>query len=712
MGRLKKLAIFVLALAVAATAMPLYAVSASGEGETADNPILIYTVDDLMQIENGNKYYRLENDIYINQVNDYDDWTSKAPQKESDGNTVSFDFSDWFNEVDEDDGLVTPDNMWTPIENFSGHLDGNEHTIYGLYIYSENGAAGFIKNNNGEIKKLGFEKFLIVSNGTTGTVATVNNGTIEQVYADGKIVSGGNNVGGIAGINNGTVQNCASYGSTKGCEYVGGLVGTNTATVKSSFVSGNVKGASSEGAVCGDSASLTGTATVVNCYYCVSGVSDDNATVYNSGASAGLSQTYWSVDGELPKLNWTVGKTDRRCGEDLFWEFDDEDGTFSLSGTGAMYGSAELLWKDEADLVKTLSIGDDMTEFDETVLKAIAAFTNLEEISVWNNETYQNTDDGKFLIKNTQTIGADGEPKTEKEITIGLSNELPEDITSIGEYAFCGRNIDKIEINIDIDNEGKDYSKPDGSGITEIKAHAFEDSALSEITIVGDPIIGESAIPASAAIKGFKNTRTEAYSTANGNTFEPLDNFSLHSYQEHETSKDRFRINEVIAFAGYCDYAMVTIKGEMVKGGKVKVLNQSAKITTVYKYLNSSEGPCAPIEGKYFSTINMTGLPQSGYDYIKFTITPTVYNIYGGEYSTESKVLMYSPEKGVYLPTDPTQDDEDEEDDGGYLKLMDSEGNGVTADWDDFYDGVLKFVPDGGDGLIAFWRDFTKSVTD
>lgn len=693
MGRLKKLSIFVLALIVATASIPFYAVSASGEG-TADNPILISTADDLELLRTGNsgKYYRLEKNIYLNDTQNYDKWSASAPVAETDGETVAFDSSGWF-EGDGETGFITPDNEWTPIENFSGTLDGNGFIIFGLYVNSDE--AGFIKNNNGTVKKLGFEKFLVASSGTTGTVAAVNNGSLTEVYANGKVISDGNNVGGLVGINNGTVIDCASYGSTQGIERVGGLVGLNTASVQTSFVSGTVKGASSEGAVCGDSAKLVGTASVTNCYHCVEDATDDNAQYKSTYTSAftGFSLGVWQFDengNEFPKLRWAADSTDNRCGDDLYWTLD-EDGTFTFDGTSGLYDFNEAPWSEDADSVTSFNIGKDLTNIDDSILKAISAFENLETISVdWDNDTYQTDVDGKFLMK-------------EDEIVIGLSNELPDTATSIGEYAFYGRNIDSIIVNESIDNEGKEGSRADGTGIVTIKAHAFENSTLSQITVVGNPEIQAKAIPQTATIKGFKNTNSESYAETNGNKFELLDNFCCAGYQnpcESATTKNYFRFVEKMTYAGYYDTANIHIVAVMKKNGKESKKFIDFKVKTVYKYLGSEAGGTYAGDDAYFSMVKMTGLPLDA-DYVEFTFTPSVKNIYGGEVTLDSKTLIFTAEKLAHEPTEEDYDDGD-----GILNLSDKTSDGTSISWSDFEDRWLKLSSLENDGNVITWKNF------
>ena len=117
--------------------------------------------------------------------------------------------------------------IWTPIENFSGVLDGKGHTIKNFMLSTsvKKSAFGFVSANSGRIENLVFSDFTYnvsvrdlggmsmgVFTGTnTGTVygCIIESGIIKITYYNpdwtGDLVYGG-----FAGTNNGTVEGCAS----------------------------------------------------------------------------------------------------------------------------------------------------------------------------------------------------------------------------------------------------------------------------------------------------------------------------------------------------------------------------------------------------------------------------------------------------------------------------------------------------------------------
>ena len=115
---------------------------------------------------------------------------------------------------------TAPANTWTPIGNswenqFTGTLDGDGHSVSGIYINSGTDYQGLV--------------------GVLG-----EGGTLQDLGVKASYIKGVNQVGGLCGWNFGTVTNCYNTGSVAGNGLVGGLVG----------------------GVCGRNY-----ATVTNCYY-------------------------------------------------------------------------------------------------------------------------------------------------------------------------------------------------------------------------------------------------------------------------------------------------------------------------------------------------------------------------------------------------------------------------------------------------------------
>ena len=130
-----------------------------------------------------------------------------------------------------------PENVWYPVSKFGGTLDGQGHTISGMYINSSGEYVGLFKQTTMEatVKNLSVKNGFIHNSSTAnvfmGTISGRGGGTFDSIYADTIIVSYGSIVGGIFGQVNAEAKNsftnCWFDGSIemKGetARYVGGI---------------------------------------------------------------------------------------------------------------------------------------------------------------------------------------------------------------------------------------------------------------------------------------------------------------------------------------------------------------------------------------------------------------------------------------------------------------------------------------------------------
>ena len=156
--------------------------------EVVVEKIKISSASDLAKLNNSNLMYELTNDIDLNNVE------------------------------------------WTPIQNFSGVLDGNGYEISGLKITKQKiNNIGLFATLNGRVSNIKITNVEInVSGGyeNVGIICGTNVGIIDEVYASGKIVASScTNVGGLIGYNTGTVENCTNATNVKGSHNVGGVIG-------------------------------------------------------------------------------------------------------------------------------------------------------------------------------------------------------------------------------------------------------------------------------------------------------------------------------------------------------------------------------------------------------------------------------------------------------------------------------------------------------
>lgn len=174
----------------------------------------------------SNVYYRLGADIYLNDINDFETWTS--------------------------DNLAK--NKWTPIGKnqdgyrFAANFDGGNHTIYGMQVALPlgemmSGLFGYLQSGS-TVSNLKIKKSMIVAKTAfSGGIAAISNGRIENCSFSGKIIetnpyaTEGFYIGGICGFSNGsTIVNCESdayiegksYGDTYSISGLGGIAGVAT----------------------------------------------------------------------------------------------------------------------------------------------------------------------------------------------------------------------------------------------------------------------------------------------------------------------------------------------------------------------------------------------------------------------------------------------------------------------------------------------------
>ena len=188
-------------------------------------------------------------------------------------------------------------NSWTPIgcdvaQSFQGILDGDGHTVSGLYINTREDYQGLFGQSGGSIRNLGVIDSYIGGDNYVGGVIGANYGTLENCYNAGMVngnsfsggvigssswgttvencynngaISGNYAVGGVAGSGS-TVVNCHNNGAISGNKAVGGVVGSVT-TAKNSFNAGAVKGNNEIGGIAGDASGI------VECCYNIGTVS-------------------------------------------------------------------------------------------------------------------------------------------------------------------------------------------------------------------------------------------------------------------------------------------------------------------------------------------------------------------------------------------------------------------------------------------------------
>ncbi|MBR3568967.1 MAG: hypothetical protein IKN94_11920, partial [Salinivirgaceae bacterium] len=226
----------------------------------------------------------------------------------------------------------TPTYRWTPIGSYPykayvGTLDGNGHTISGLYVNASSKYVGLIGySNNGTIKNLGVIDSYIEGSSYVGGICG-SGGIQTNCYNTGTVSSSGSRVGGICG-GGGTQTNCYNTGTVSGSAYVGGICGSSRTAITNCYNTGTVSGSSSDvGGICGSASGSTiinsynigevsssrggicPNGTITNCYYlegCCSGNGGGFSTTAEEFASGKIT---YQLNGNTSEGNLTWYQT-------------------------------------------------------------------------------------------------------------------------------------------------------------------------------------------------------------------------------------------------------------------------------------------------------------------------------------------------------------------------------------------------------------------
>ena len=163
-------------------------------------------------------------------------------------------------------GKNPPKYKWTSIGDSVRpaklYLDGNGHTISGLYVNSEDDYQGLFGFLDGNVYNLNIVNSFIKGRDFVGAAAGATSSSVSEIFVDA-IIEGRDYVGGVVGYPGYTsdassANRCVFKGSVKGRGYVGGIIGYGTVFYKNSGgVSncdnyGSVYGVAAVGGIVGD----------------------------------------------------------------------------------------------------------------------------------------------------------------------------------------------------------------------------------------------------------------------------------------------------------------------------------------------------------------------------------------------------------------------------------------------------------------------------
>ncbi len=211
-----------------------------GDGESSETAYEIFTPGQLayaVACAGNGKYYRLVNDVYLNDIIKID-WTTGLVKEGTDDSPVK-----WFKSNNA--GGTVYNSAFGQNLQFQGKFDGCGHTVYGL-LNDNDGVSTvgglFLAAVNTEIKNLQISNSFIASGRFGGAVAGYFGGNLENVtvsdtvsvYGYESINHESSSIGGIVGYTNYvTLKNCAFTGkmtATSAVGHVYSLVGTSWAS--------------------------------------------------------------------------------------------------------------------------------------------------------------------------------------------------------------------------------------------------------------------------------------------------------------------------------------------------------------------------------------------------------------------------------------------------------------------------------------------------
>ncbi len=194
---------------------------------------------------------------------------------------------------------------WTPIDSFTGELNGNGFVVRNLTINkpTEYDVGLFGSTDTATIKNLGIENASVTGGNSVGILMGYAFGSsISNCYVEGNVTGDSYIAGVVALAHSSIISNAYSNSSVSGDSYVGGILGaedgTSGATLRNCYSTGWVSGQQYVGGLAGSNID-----PILNCY------SDCNVSGNsNVGGLAG------SVYGTIEKSYWDIEKSGTTVG--------------------------------------------------------------------------------------------------------------------------------------------------------------------------------------------------------------------------------------------------------------------------------------------------------------------------------------------------------------------------------------------------------------
>lgn len=334
----------------------------------------------------------IANDIYLNDISDRKSWESSPPK-----------------------------NKWKGIgggtNGFAGTLNGNNHTIYGIYHYATYTTAGFgfIYKNYGKINYLYLsDSYVYVYNPGSNpryvaALAAISYGDMNHCHIIGNTyVYGGDLTAGLVGnVEGGAVNycSCSSGVSVHGENYIGGIAGgIHESTIEKSYNKGYIEsnGAYSYGigGICGRAES----------YSLINDVHNSGTVLSDSNGGAGICGQLTNTS--VLDTAYNIGQ----CDVDIISQVEGE--AWNCYYTSKMYNSSgseadiQYCYKKSLQDMKNLSISG----FWECSSDVNDGYPYLKTIKyVYDNYTITTVIDGITSAINRSFVNVEGELSAESD---------------------------------------------------------------------------------------------------------------------------------------------------------------------------------------------------------------------------------------------------------------------------------------------------------
>lgn len=345
---------------------------------------------------------------------------------------------------------------WMPIGSnpaFTGTLDGNGHTITGLFISrpggNNQGLFGIV-GAGGQLLNIALKNVDVTGGYIAGGLVASNKGTVENSYVTGSVAGKSDpmgmgmpsiiqSTGGLAGENSGAIIHSYSRGTVKGDNMVGGLVGENRGTVSSSASTAAVDGRDRTGGLVGQNNGhkSPGFIGLVQNSYATGSVTSAYASQYSSiGGLIGICFDGAEVINSYAAVTINVPSAARTGG--LIGYIADH--THSSPGDASMYPNTTIVtssyWDTEKSGIGTSIEGTGKTTAQMNTQGTFAGwdFTNLWQMAGGKNDGYpyifefppDKTAASGLTVTSSDAAGAGNDGKTILAVTpsVAAGNKL------------------------------------------------------------------------------------------------------------------------------------------------------------------------------------------------------------------------------------------------------------------------------------------------